>query len=96
MANHKIKLKKQTPPTTDPYGKEIKKADKDTVEWEPEKSGDKDWAVVFDGPTPFERHVYNADHPKTKDIVVDPSETHYHYSVCMDGKRSHSPWIIVR
>ena len=70
MANHKIKLKKQTPPTTDPYGKEIKKADKDTVEWEPEKSGDKDWVVIFNEKSPFERSYFTPDNPKSMDIVV--------------------------
>jgi hypothetical protein len=93
MTTHRINLKAGNPPTAEPYEQEVYKPTGDTVIWGPEDPSNKDWAVVFYGPSPFERQVYTADHPKTEEIVVDPGPTRYPYVVCINGKISHTPII---
>lgn len=77
------------PPTVDQPTVHVSKGKGDRVEW---WSTSHDWAVVFDGTTPFDRHYYSPCNPGNSHIVG--SEASYKYTVYVDGQ-SVDPIIIV-
>jgi len=77
------------PPTVDQPTVHVSKGKSDRVQW---WSRSHDWAVVFDGDTPFERHYYSSCNPGSNEIAV--SEGSYKYTIFIDGN-STDPMIIV-
>jgi len=77
---------------------EVSKNNKDKVHWSlgAPGAGPADWLVVFEGPSPFERDHFDPAHPGNADIMVEPSDRQYKYTVYVDGKKGVDPIIIVR
>ena len=77
------------PPTVDQEKVGVSKAKQDRVEW---WSRSHDWAVVFDGKTPFEHHYYSPCNPGNTEITGSAGD--YKYTIFVDGN-SADPIIIV-
>ena len=77
------------PPTVDQPTVRVSKGKSDRVQW---WSRSQDWAVVFDGATPFERHSYSSCNPGNNEITVDKGQ--YKYTIFVDGNSIY-PMIIV-
>lgn len=77
------------PPTVDQPTVHVSKGKVDRVQW---WSRSHDWAVVFDGDTPFERRYYSSCNPGSNEITVDSGQ--YKYTIFVDGS-STDPMIIV-
>jgi hypothetical protein len=86
----RVEIKPGNPPTADPYVLDISKKGADRVEW---SSKVKDWAVVFEGLSPFKRLYFIPGQHQSGNIVVDSGPTEYSYTVYVNGKKSNSPQI---
>ena len=76
-------------PTVDQPTVRVSKGKSDRVQW---WSRSHDWAVVFDGATPFERRYFSPCNPGNNEIKVN--EGSFKYSIFIDGS-SADPIIIV-
>lgn len=91
---NKINIQRGNPSNVDQDSVNVSKNNKDKVQWSGPGPGD--WLVVFDGPSPFERDYFTPAYPGNTDIVVEPSDYEYKYTVYVDGKKGVDPIIIVR
>lgn len=87
-----VKIVAGNPPSAHPDTVTISKADGDRVQWEADSD---DWAVVFEGQTPFERDYFEPSHPGSKGIRVAPGNKHYKYTVYLGGKKGADPIVVV-
>ncbi|HET7101981.1 MAG TPA: hypothetical protein VFJ52_12585 [Terriglobia bacterium] len=78
------------PPTVDQPTVSVSKGNGDRVHW---WSQSHDWAVVFDGDTPFEHHYFSPCNPGNKEITA--GEGSYKYTIFIDGNCA-DPMIIVK
>lgn len=93
-----INIHKGNPSGVDQDPVEVSKSNKDKVQWSlgAPGAGPADWLVVFDSPSPFERDYFTPEHPGNADIVVQPSNHDYKYTVYVDGKKGDDPIIRVK
>lgn len=91
MTNYKIKIIPGDPPTVEKDGQKVIKKDDDRVKWE---SKSKDWAVVFEGDTPFELHCFSPSASDSGKIMPNAQLKQYKYTIFVDGRKS-DPILIV-
>lgn len=77
------------PPTVDQPTVHVSRGKKDRVQW---WSKSHDWAVVFEGETPFEYHYFSPCNPGN--VEITGAEAEYKYSIYVDGGCA-DPIIIV-
>jgi|YelNatPaOPRAMG01_1025707.scaffolds.fasta_scaffold28526_4 hypothetical protein len=85
----RIEINPGNPPSVSQDPVKISRGKNDRVQWH---STSNDWAVVFDGPTPFEHHYYSPCNPGN--VQVTGGSGQYKYTVFVNGQKI-DPIIIV-
>ncbi|HZT69618.1 MAG TPA: hypothetical protein VFC10_07705 [Terriglobia bacterium] len=85
----RIEIIPGNPPSVNQNTVRVSRGKNDRVEWH---STSNDWAVVFDGPTPFERYYYSPCNPGNTQLTG--AQGSYKYTVFVNGQKT-DPIIIV-